>query len=30
MDISNLKKLLKPYDNEIKHLASEINKYSKV
>ena len=28
MDISNLKILLKPYDNEIKHLANEINKYN--
>ena len=28
MDISNLKKLLKPYDNEIKYLANEINKYN--
>ena len=28
MDISNLKILLKPYDNEIKHLENEINKYN--
>ena len=28
MDTSNLKKLLKPYDNEIKQLANEINKYN--
>ena len=28
MDISNLKILLKPYDNEIKYLANEINTYN--
>ena len=28
MDKSNLKILLKPYDNEIKYLANEVNKYN--
>ena len=28
MNISNLKNLLKPYDNEIKQLANEINQYN--